>query len=449
MARATFPSIVTLRLTSATRWLLLLPAVCALFGCWFIVRWYVGNTVAEYAPSADEGGVEMARMAARWAPGDPFTHWRLATLEQKIFSASNLADAVREFQLAVTLSPNDYRYWMELGRALEASGDTVGGEKALRRAVELAPAYSYPRWYYGNLLLRAGKLDEAFAQLAWAAGADPLMRAPVFNLAWQVFHGDADKIAKAACSTAPVRMEFATYLVRQNKVDEATRLWRTITSADRKANGELTQGFVNVLDQSRRFSALLEVLQQNEPGGDGPVREQFWNGSFERDIEPTKAMTFYWVFGSSAQARVTRDTVAHDGQGSLRIVFTARNKLDAIPVAQTVVVDPGAQYNVEFYVRTENLNSGATPLVSIVDATTNVALVSSPAAPTGTNNWQRITVDFKTEPKCEGVIVNISRGTCGEDQLCPIYGTIWYDDFRLQRVGGSGSPGRAPAPGKR
>ena len=448
MARATFPSIVTLRLTSATRWLLLLPAVCALFGCWFIVRWYVGNTVAEYAPSVDEGGVEMARMAARWAPGDPFTHWRLASLEQKVFTASNLADAVREYQLAVTLSPNDYRYWMELGRALEASGDSVGGEKALRRSVELAPAYSHPRWYYGNLLLRAGKLDEAFAQLAWAAGADQPMRAPVFNLAWQVFDGDVDKIAKAACSTVPVRMEFATYLVRKNKVDEAMRVWRTITSADLKANGDLNQDFMNVLEQSRHFSALLEVLRQNEPGGDGPVREQFWNGSFERDIEPTKAMTFYWVLGSSPQARVTRDTAAHNGQGSLRIVFMARNKLDAIPVAQTVVVNPGAQYQVEFYVRTENLNSGATPLVSIVDATTNVALVSSPAAPTGTNNWQRITLDFKTEPKCEAVIVNISRGTCGED-LCPIFGTIWYDDFSIQRVGGSGSPGRAPAPGKR
>lgn len=437
MAQSKSRSIVTLQLTSATRWWLLLPAVCALLGCWFIARWYVGNTVAEYTPSTDEGGVEVARMAVRWAPSDPFTHWRLASLEEKVFSADSLADAVREYQLAVTLSPNDYRYWMELGRALEAAGDIDGGEKALRRAVELAPAYSHPRWHFGNLLLRAGKLDEAFAQLARAAGADQQMRAPVFNLAWQVFDGDVDKIATAACPTVPVRMEFATYLVRQNKVDEATRVWRTITPADRKANGELNQGFINVLEQSRHFPAVLDVLRQNEPGENGPAREQFWNGGFELDIEPTRAMIFYWVFSSSSQARITRDTTAHDGHGSLRIVFMAPNKLDAIPLAQTVVVEPGAQYHVEYYVRTEDLISGATPLVSIIDATTNAGLVGSPPAPTGTNNWQRFTLDFKTGPKCDAVILNISRGTCGEDQLCPIFGTIWYDDFSIKRIGGS------------
>ena len=57
-------------------------------------------------------------------------------------SENNLADAVHEYEIAATLSPNDYRYWMELGRGIEAAGDNAGGERALGRAVELAPAYS-------------------------------------------------------------------------------------------------------------------------------------------------------------------------------------------------------------------------------------------------------------------------------------------------------------------
>ena len=147
----------------------MLPAICALLVSWFAVRWYVGNTLAEYAPTVENGGIEMAQVAARWAPGDPFTHWRLASLEDKVFSAANLADAAREYQLAVTLSPYDYRYWMELGRGLDATGDTDGAEKALRRAVELAPAYSHPRWYLGNMLLREGRLNDAFEQFRPAA----------------------------------------------------------------------------------------------------------------------------------------------------------------------------------------------------------------------------------------------------------------------------------------
>src|SRR5260370_20189489 len=113
---------------------------------------------------------------------------------------------------------------MELGGALEASGDIAGGEKALHRAVDLAPNYSHPRWQYGNLLVREGKLDEAFVQLARAAEADQEMRPPVFSLAWQVFDGDVNKIATAACPTAAVRIEFATYLIGQAKVDDAMRV---------------------------------------------------------------------------------------------------------------------------------------------------------------------------------------------------------------------------------
>src|SRR6185369_3235418 len=87
---------------------------------------------------------------------------RLGSLQERNFSAANLAAAVDEYRQAVEVEPNDYRYWMELGRALEATGDRDNGEKALRRAVELAPSYSNPRWQYGNLLLRAGRIDEAF-----------------------------------------------------------------------------------------------------------------------------------------------------------------------------------------------------------------------------------------------------------------------------------------------
>src|SRR5437588_7562522 len=108
---------------------------------------------------------------------------------------------------------------MELGRALEATGDTSNGEKALRRAVELAPSYSHPRWQYGNLLLRQGRVDEAFAELARAAGADSQMEAPVFALASQVFGSDTDKIAKAFPS-ALLRLEFALNLINSGKIDE-------------------------------------------------------------------------------------------------------------------------------------------------------------------------------------------------------------------------------------
>ena len=448
MSQAKSPTIVTIRLTSTTRWLLLLPAICGLLISWFAIRWYVGNTLAEYAPTVENGGVDMARVAARWAPDDPFTHWRLASLQEKIFSAANVADAAREYQLAVSRSPYDYRYWMELGRALEATGDVAGGEKALKKAVDLAPAYSHPRWYYGNLLLREGKQDEAFAQLALAAKSDDLMRTPVFSLAWQVFDGDADKIAAAACPFIPVRMQFAIYLVGLSKIEEAMRVWRTITPADRKTEIALGEGFKTALMQTRHFRPLLEVTQATEPTADGPVPEKIWNGDFERDIQPTSAKDFYWIINSRPAARIGSDPVAHSGKGSLGILFKSTGKLDTVGVAQTIVVTPDTHYHFEGYLRTEDLTSGGMPVISILDATNEAVLVKSPPAPSGSNDWQKITLDFKTA-KSDGIIVRVTREPCAEqEQVCPLFGTIWYDDFSLKRVGSSGAARGSGTSGK-
>src|SRR5260370_12489521 len=184
---------------------------------------------------------------------------------------------------------------MELGRSLEASGDIAGGEKALQRAVDLAPAYSHPRWQYGNLLVREEKLDEAFVQLARAAEADQQMRPPVFNLAWQVFNGDVDKIATAACPSAAVRMEFATYLVSQAKVDDALRVWRSINPAERKAQNELDEAFKDSLKQSKHFRSLFEVIREIEPDSDGPAPEQFWNGGVLSAPLPPPPKNLFWL----------------------------------------------------------------------------------------------------------------------------------------------------------
>ncbi|HJZ96070.1 MAG TPA: tetratricopeptide repeat protein, partial [Candidatus Solibacter sp.] len=326
--------------------MLLLPAFVALLSAGAAVRWYVGNTVAEYAPPADEGGLEMARLAVRWAPDDPLTHWRLASFEEKTFSAENMAAAVREYELAVAAAPLDYRYWTELGRALEAAGDPDRGEKALRRAVELAPAYSHPRWYYGNLLLREGKIDEAFVQFARAAEADEVMQPAIFAAAWQAFGGDVDKIIQVF-PTPAVRFQFAISLINTGKFDEATHVLRTLSRADRKAQSELNEQVVKSLLDKKQFHVALAVMHELEPEGSRlPAPEQFWNGDFEQTIPLMDPQPLRWFIGSRQQAQISIDPRGHRG-GALRIIFKAPTRLDSIPVSQTIVVEPDTQYRLE------------------------------------------------------------------------------------------------------
>jgi hypothetical protein len=129
----------------------------------------------------------------------------------------------------------------------------------------------------------------------------------------------------------------------------------------------------------------------------------------------------------------------------LRIIFKASTRLESIPVSQTIVVEPETQYRIQYYQRTEGLITASTPAVVISDSIDKTQLVSSPTMPTGTNDWQMVTLDFKTKPKHEGISLGLVRAACeGNQPICPIFGTIWYDDFNLQRVsGGSGASRKA------
>lgn len=425
------------------RWLLLLPAILALLGAWLAVRWYVGNTIAEFSPTSDQSSIEMARLAVRWAPGDPLTHWRMATAEEKIFSTENLARAVREYEFAVMAAPYDYRYWMELGRALEASGNPELGEKALLRAVELAPEYSHPRWYYGNLLLRQGKLDEAFAQLARAAEADEAMQPQIFAITSQVLGSDVDRIAQTFRS-APVRMRFAVNLINAGKFEDGARLLRTLSAADRRAHLDLSERTLAALIGKNQFHATLSLMRELEPGTQLPVAEQFWNGGFEDPVPLSDPKPFRWLINDRQQAQLTIDSQGHSGKASLRIVFKAPGKLEHIPVSQMIVVEPNTQYRVQFYQRTEGVVSASKPYINITDATDGALLINSEPPASGLNDWQLVTLDLKTKPKTEAISIKVTRDPCDDKQpVCPIYGTVWYDDFNIKRLSGAGSAGRS------
>ncbi len=423
----------------ALRWLLLLPAILALTGTWFALRWYVGNTVSEYTSTADADGIDMARLGARWAPDNALAHWRLGSLQEKNFSAANLAAAVDEYRLAVEVEPNDFRYWMEFGRALEAAGDIQRGEKALRRAVELAPSYSYPHWQYGNLLLRQGKVDEAFAELTRAAEADSNMQGPVFALASQVFGDDQTKVARALPS-ASLRLKFALSLSIAGKPDESLRVLQTVSAAERKAQSATVDEVIKAFIARHHYHAALSLLRDSQTNAaEQPALEQFWNGGFETPLLSNDDQPFHWLIDSRSQVQVTVDNAhPHSGQHSLKMVFKSQSKLDNIPLWQTVIVEPDTQYKIQFYARTEGLVSASRPLLAVKDVSGETLATSSPL-PSGTKDWQLVTLTFKTKPREEGILITFYRETCGQDAICPIFGSIWYDDFNLQRIG-AGAP---------
>ena len=445
MSLSSSPASIEIRLPGVARLLLLIPVLLAILIGWFCLRWQVGATVSEVATAGQTPNLELARVAARWAPDDPFVHWQLGAATRREFTENNIQEMLREFEIAVRLSPNDFRYWEELGRALEMTGDRAGAEKALRRAIFLAPNYYHPHWRLGNLLLRSNRYEEAFQHLFRAAEANQQLWSQVINLAWQAYDGDVDRITTEACKDPNVRVLFATYLVGLRHYDDALRLWKTLTTDVRAKVVSPGRNLRKALLDAKQFRAALEVHHDLDSREAVPDPEVLSNGGFEELITLPVTRPFGWTIGSNVQAKVSIINEGHGGRRSMQIVLSAANRLERINASQTTVVQPNAKYRLEFYARTDKLNSASTPVVSIVDPKYARWIAASTPLPTGTHGWQKYSVDF-TMSDGDGIVMMIACPPCSVGDICPIFGTVWYDDFILQRIsGGSGRTAAASA----
>ena len=417
-----------------TRTAMILGLVLTALGSWFVVRWYMGNTFAEFL-NPEENGLQMGRRAVALAPNDPLTHWRLGEVVHQKLPPDQVAQVVDEYEKAVSLSPNDYRFWMDLGPALEQSGEFDRAEKALRRAVDLAPSYASPHWYLGNFLVRAGKYEEAFNELRLASDAAPEFRSQLFNLAWEVYKEDFDSLKVAVGTRAAARAEFVQYLLGRQRIEDGISLWKTLSDTEKRENLAAGESIVSTLVAAKRYHQAADILNDLVPTpAQRVVMGQVQNGGLEENLASQPATVFGWQVKSLSQAQIGIDpNKAHSGGRSLRIVFQVPLRIDSLNLSQLVLVEPDKQYEFQFYVMTEKLQTGATPFVEIVDTMDGSVVAASPATANGNSDWQLLTMNFKTGAKTEAAIIRINRGSCGQDQVCPIFGTVWYDDFNLKR----------------
>jgi tetratricopeptide (TPR) repeat protein len=425
--------LVEFKTSAPVKAMMMLTVLLALFASWFVVRWYVGNTIAEYF-HPEEHRLETAHMAVNLAPNDPLTHWRLGNLALKELPPDQLPVVVAEYEKAVSLSPHDYRLWMEFGGALEQAGEFDKAEKALREAVKLAPSYAYPRWYLGNLLLRTDRYTEGFAELQRASEQNAQFLPQLFNLAWQLNKTDFNALRAAAGNSPPIRADFSRYLVERGRYDDGLRLWDSLTEMEKRESRFAADPIIASLISAQRYHTAMKIWNEVAPGpGYQAALGQILDGGFEGNLAHGPGAVFGWQVQQNSLVQVGIDAgQGHSGSRSLRVYFQVRSHIETINVSQLVPVKPNTEYDFECYSKTEKLESAETPVIAVVNASDDSVLAVSSPAPSGSSDWQRIPLSFKTGEKTEAVKVKIVRNSCADSPVCPIFGTVWYDDLNLK-----------------
>ena len=122
------------------------------------------------------------------------------------------------------------------------------------------PVYSVPRWQRGNVLLRAGRYDEAFADCEVPRIAIRLVP-NVIDLAWGVSGGDLKLTENwAEINTQTKRVAFARLLAAQGKLSEATQKFKEAGPV----SGEVRREFVKQLIALEAFPEAFEIWREGD-----------------------------------------------------------------------------------------------------------------------------------------------------------------------------------------
>ncbi len=398
-----------------------------IFG-WFAARWQLGNMLADLTAPTDPQAKEIGALAVRLAPSDPTSNWLF------INAAKNLASAetAKNFETVNRLAPFDYRWWTQLGRAREQAQEFDAAERAYRRAIELAPDYVFPRWQTGNFYLRQNRSDDAFAELKRVADSNSIYREQVFSLAWDYYDKDTARLEQIAGGAPETRASLAKFYASKERAEDALRIWNSLSEGERRASAPIAKiiaqafyekGFYR---QSLEFAHGIGIEMEAKP-------EAIQNGGFEEPIGDSRETYFGWKISPPEKIDVKLDPAQkREGNRSLRVFFNGFAEPALNIVYQYVVVEPLTKYRVSFWMRTENLKSGGTPRVEIFNANDNQIIAASEAFQAGTNDWKEYKIEFAAPANAQAVIARTGRVFCGTN--CPIFGTIWYDDFKLERL---------------
>lgn len=400
---------------------------------WYSIRWELGSLLAELTPPSQPNAEQVVNLARQLAPGDPQGMWLAASVEKENFSPDSIERSVKMFEDLVRVSPNDFRWWIELGRAYEQAEMSENAEMAFKRAVELAPTYTFTHWQFGNFYLREGKSEEAFSELRKTTERSQIYREQVFSLAWDYFDKDPAKVEELAVDTPDVRATLALFYAARGSAENALRIWNTLTDEQKEGYADTAKKMARGLFEKQRFRESLAFSVQTGIDPDAQF-EQVTNGSFEKFLGNPDDTIFGWrVYRGDGKLDILPDSnVKSQGAKSLRIIFKGYTKPELHNVVQYIAVQPGAKYRLTAMVRTENLRSGGPPLLQVISGKDNVGIGQSEPFATGSADWQQVTIDFTAPSDFDGVHIRTGRVACGEE--CPINGTIWYDDFRLTKL---------------
>jgi tetratricopeptide (TPR) repeat protein len=389
---------------------------------------------------------EMERGAAL-LPGDGEAWDLLGHYYQWDFMHSDPPRALADYRHAVEDNPLSADYWMDIASASEIMGDAAGAQRAFERAQAVYPASGEVDFYYGNFLLRRQEYPEAYAQLRRAVSTDPKLLPLAISRVWRASEDVKPLLDQVLPPKVGAYAQALNFFASIRQADAGLAVWERMQQLGKTIPLRETFPFFDELiredraeDAGRMWREALTASgrREEEPAGGSVV----WNGDFKAEFEEG-GLGWRWVSPGDTSIDFDSQGVP-DGSRAVRLDFTGGANVDLKSPFEYVPVEPNAPYRFHASMRTDGITTESGIRFAIIDPNHTGAVNVVTDDLRGTQPWTPIDADVTTGPQTHFLLLYVTRypSRLFDNKLG---GTVWIADVSLIPSTSSNVPPNVPA----
>ncbi len=346
-------------------------------------------------------------------------------------NAGNFEFAANELKKTIEYRPKDYNLWLKSGQLENLQKRPTEAEIAFRKAIELAPNYGKPYFFYGDFLVKNNRQDEGFRELRTATRRNPQYFEEVFTLFWNEKSGNAAETIKLLMPLDAFEKEkLSAFLLEKGEFRAVTEL----NCGDLNLTDRQRYGLIHQLLEKNRFYFAGRLYKQNCEFSE-KFESEIEDGNFENKAVEEKT-GFGWRVPSFSGNTIVSFDEENPAKGlSLRFNFNGQDDSYTL-LSQIVVVEKSRRYRLNFSYKTKEIVTGGVPVLQVIlkkpDSETSESIAGETKFSLREKDWVQTSIEFETDKLTEAVEIRLTRQTCPES-LCPIFGDLYVDDFYLQK----------------
>lgn len=390
------------------------------------------NRAFREAPS-----IEAAEEALKLDSQNPDALYRIGMAYREQIELWDLSRSVSFLERAVTNNPYNWRYRLELGRALELGRQFLAAEGAYRQALELNPRDPTYLWRMGNFLVRQDRVEEAFTYLMKSAEFDPQMAGACLNLLWKLDF-DEERVLQEWPREREPRLLLLESLLRRGSeraFEFADAIWAELmTSAKPLSVSEVTPYLRSLVDRRQIVRARVEWFRAMERLGMADhqfadYRNAVWWGEFERTLP---GGLFGWHLENSSS--VSWDLASGEGRDGSDCVKVRFHNLDGPfrGLGQRLLLAGPGTYQMTFTARSDSLTTEQGIYLELVDVGDG-RIVGRTDQVVGSTQWKTYTRLFTLAEEPQFLQIRFRRDPSRKIDSA-LNGEIWIDSVWVEPI---------------